>query len=261
MTVLIIEDELPAARRLARLLKEIDSAIEVVATLPSVEESLEFLLKKPDLDLIFSDIQLSDGLSFEIYKQTTPSCPLIFTTAFNEYAIEAFKTHAVDYLLKPIDAQALEAALVKFKTHFLKENRPPQYNNDNLTKIIETLTQHTPTPPKTYRKRFLVSKGDDYLSINVEDIAYFYSENRISRLVRNDGKWFPIDPNMDDLEQELDPTLFFRLNRQYIAQLSSIQKVSKYFNGKLKITLSPKPSEDVTVSREKADVFKQWMDL
>jgi two-component system, LytTR family, response regulator LytT len=260
MTVLIIEDELPAARRLARLLTDIDHAIEVVTTLPSVEESLEFLMKKPDLDLIFSDIQLSDGLSFEIYRQITPSCPIVFTTAFNEYAIEAFKTHAVDYLLKPIDAQALATALMKFKTHFLKENRFSQYNHDNLTHIIQTLTQNAPTP-KTYRKRFLVAKGDDYLSINVGDIAYFYSENRISRLVRTDGKWFPIDPNMDDLEQELDPTLFFRLNRQYIAQLSSIQKVSKYFNGKLKITLSPKPAEDVTVSREKADVFKQWMDF
>lgn len=267
MTVLIIEDEIPAARRLERLLKDIEPSLNVVATLPSVEESLDFLTKKPHLDLIFSDIQLSDGLSFDIYKQIVPPCPIIFTTAFNEYAIQAFKTHAVDYLLKPIDQKELKTAFLKFKNHFLKTDIPPSdtlgtspYSTENLTQIIQTLTQNTPTP-KTYRKRFLVSKGEEYLSVDVEDIAYFYSENRISRLVRKDGKWFPIDPNMDDLEQDLNPALFFRLNRQYIARLSSIQKVSKYFNGKLKIELLPKPSDEVTVSRDKADAFKQWLDF
>jgi two-component system, LytTR family, response regulator LytT len=260
MTVLIIEDEIPAARRLERLLKDIEPTLNVVATLPSVEESLDFLMKKPHLDLIFSDIQLSDGLSFDIYKQIVPPCPIIFTTAFNDYAIQAFKTHAVDYLLKPIDQKELETAFLKFKNHFLKTEVPPQYSMGNLTQIIQTLTQNTPTP-KTYRKRFLVSKGEEYLSVDVEDIAYFYSENRISRLVRKDGKWFPIDPNMDDLEQDLNPALFFRLNRQFIAQLSSIQKVSKYFNGKLKIELLPKPSDEVTVSRDKADAFKQCLDF
>lgn len=255
MKVLIIEDEAPAARQLERMLKKIEPSINVIAILPSVEESLMFLVKGEPLDLIFSDIQLSDGLSFEIYRQIIPPCPIIFTTAYNEYAIDAFKTHAVDYLLKPIDSKDLENAIHKFKTHFTQQPSLPALH---LSEIIKVLSQNNSTP-KNYRKRFLVSKGEEYLSIDIEDIAYFYSENRVSRLVRNDGKWFPIDLNMDILEQEISPIQFFRVSRQYIVQLQSISRVSKYFNGKLKIELLPKSVEEVTVSREKADSFKLWL--
>jgi two-component system, LytTR family, response regulator LytT len=259
MTVLIIEDEIPAARRLGRLILEIEPSITIVATLPSVEDVIDFLMKREHIDLIFSDIQLSDGLSFDIFRQIAPPCPIIFTTAFDEYALQAFKTHAVDYLLKPIDAKDLEKAIQKFKTHFIPQ-APPQYLEPNLSKMLQDLAQNT-TTTKTYRKRFLVTKGEEYISINTDDIAYFYSENRVTRIVRNDGKWFPIDPTLDDLEVELNPKQFFRLNRQFIAQTSSIQKVSKYFNGKLKIDLLPKPSDEVTVSRDKAETFKNWLDF
>ena len=184
--------------------------------------------------------------------------PHYFTTAFDDYAIEAFKTHAVDYLLKPIDANALDKAIQKFKQYFA-QNTPPQYLPSDLAQMMQLLAKTT-AAPKTYRQRFLVVKGEEYISINATDIAYFYSENRITRIVRKDGKWFPIEPTLDDLEEELDPSVFFRINRQFIAQLSSIQKVSKYFNGKLKIDLSPKPQEDVTVSRDKAETFRNWLD-
>jgi two-component system, LytTR family, response regulator LytT len=259
MTVLIIEDEIPAARRLERLVLEIEPNTTIAAVLPSVEDSIDFLMKKEPIDLIFSDIQLSDGLSFDIFRQIAPPCPIIFTTAFDEYALQAFKTHAVDYLLKPIDVKDLEKAIQKFKTHFTPQ-APPQYLEPNLSKMLQDLAQNTPTA-KTYRKRFLVTKGEEYISVNTSDIAYFYSENRVTRIVRNDGKWFPIDPTLDDLETEVDPSAFFRLNRQFIAQTSSIQKVSKYFNGKLKIELAPKHPEEITVSRDKAEVFKSWLNF
>lgn len=257
MKVLIIEDEAPAARQLERMLKKVEPSINVVAILPSVEESLTFLIKNEPLDLIFSDIQLSDGLSFEIYRQIVPPCPIIFTTAFNEYAIDAFKTHAVDYLLKPIDSKDLEYAIQKFKTHFIQPKEHQHFGKD-LPEIIKVLSQNN-SAKKNYRKRFLVSKGEEYLSIDIEDIAYFYSENRVSRIVRTDGKWFPIELNMDILEQEINPAHFFRISRQYLVQLQSISRVSKYFNGKLRIELLPKSAEEVTVSREKADSFKLWL--
>jgi two-component system, LytTR family, response regulator LytT len=219
MKILIIEDEAMAARRLERLLLEIEPNIKILSMLPSIEESLGFLSKNTVIDLIFSDIQLSDGLSFDIFKQITPPCPIIFTTAYDEYAIQAFKTHAVDYLLKPLDVKELELALQKFKDFYAEKPAQNALQQD-FAALLQSLQK---TATKTFRKRFLIKKGEDFISIDADEVAYFYSENRITKLYKPDGKWFLFDQTLDDLEKELDPTMFFRINRQFIAQIKSFK--------------------------------------
>lgn len=249
MTALLIEDELPAARRLTKLLREIDPTWEVAATPDSIIRSLEWLRSGRPVDLIFSDIHLSDGLCFEIYRQVEPPCPIIFTTAYDEYAIRAFKLNSLDYLLKPVVADELRQALEKFRRLTLPAAAPLPH----LEHLIQSLTQ------PQFRQRFLVNYKETYLPIPVQEVAYFYSENKVTRLVRPDGRWFPLPETLEELAEQLDPQHFFRANRQVIINMNSIRGIHKHFNGKLKLELAPAHAEGVMVSREKAEEFRQWL--
>lgn len=251
MTTLIIEDELPAAKRLANLLREIDATITVADILPSVSDATNYLRQQPKLELIFSDIRLSDGLSFEVFRQVESPCPIIFTTAYDEYAVQAFKLNSLDYLLKPIVPRELEAALAKFR----KTSVPPALPPFDYGQLVQALSR----AQRTYRQRFLIIYRDTYLTLPAREVAYFYSENKVTRLVCPDGKWFPIPETLEELVEQLDPRRFFRANRQCIVSVDSIAAIHKHFNGRLKLDLKPTAPEAVFVSRERAEELKEWL--
>jgi len=254
MNVLIIEDEIPAARRLEKLLREADPAITVVGTLGTISAALTFLQGKPAIDLVLSDVQLADGLCFEIYKQVEPACPIIFTTAYDDYAIQAFKHNSLDYLLKPVMAEELGAALAKYRRSLAAEPAS-RLLPDTVEQLLRSLTQARPA----YRQRFLIAHRETFLPVSTDEIAYFCSENKITRLVRPDGRWYPLTETLEELGDQLDPRTFFRANRQYLVSAASVERIHKHFNGKLKLDLQPKPTEEVMVSRERAEEFKQWL--
>lgn len=251
MTVLLIEDEQPAARRLTNLLHEIDPSLQVLPALESVSDVVAYLQIQPHPDLILSDIQLSDGLSFDAFRQVEPRCPIIFTTAYDEYAIQAFKLNSLDYLLKPVVADELRTALAKFNRQTALTAAPPA----DYASLWQSLSQSQ----RAYRQRFLIAYRDTYRAVRAEEVAYFYSENKITRLVCPDGKWYPIPETLEEIAEQVDPRQFFRANRQCIIRIDSIETIHKHFNGRLKIDLNPPASEDVFVSRERADEFKQWL--
>lgn len=254
MKALIIEDEYPAAERLEKQIAKADAGIEIIARLDSVETATNWLREHAAPDLIFSDIQLSDGLSFEIFEQTLVNSPIIFTTSYDEYAIKAFKLKSIDYLLKPVKQQELDFALRKYK-----DLQNPPSSPENALRL-ESFLDSLPTTAKRHKTRFLVRSGEQLVPVFAEQIAYFQTANELVCLVRNDGKKFLVDYTLEQLEKLLDPEHFFRLNRQFITHLSAINKIHNYFNGKLKLQLAPESSDEVVVSREKAYVFKAWME-
>lgn len=247
MKVVVIEDEAPAARRLVKMISEVDPSIEVVAVLESVADSVAWFIANAAPDLIFSDIQLSDDLSFEIYKKLELKTPIIFTTAYDEYAINAFKVHSVDYLLKPIKAQELSEAIGKFKEMY---NSTPQLD---MAALMSSLQQ------KDYRTRFLVHHRENLFPIPCEKVAYCYSEDGVTFLKTYDDQRYAISETLDLLENQLDPQRFFRLSRQYIVQVEAVEAVQKHFNQKLKVQLQPAPVDEVLVSKGKATAFKDWL--
>ena len=249
MKVLIIEDELPAANRLQSLIKKLRPSASVVEIIDSVSDSIDFLNSNPELDLIFMDIQLADGLSFEIFKHHTLECPVIFTTAYDHYALKAIKVNGLDYLLKPLEEEEFNLALNKF------DSTEPRKSFDFLT-VIEQLKQGNPE----YRSRFLVKLGDQLKMVNVADIAYFYSEAGHVSLVSNTGKTLLIDFTLDQLENELNPSQFFRISRKSIVSIPAITQIHSYFNSRLKLELTPKMDEETIVSRERVQAFKAWLD-
>ncbi len=254
MKVIIIEDEAPALRRLEKLLRELDPEIEIVATFDSISSTVSFLKNQPTIDLILSDIQLADGLSFEIFQQVKVETPIIFTTAFDEYAIRAFKVNSIDYLLKPIDIELLSVSLEKYRS--LQKNTP----TPDLQPILQQLLQNIHTPqPKPFRQRFLVSHRDTFMSISVDEVAYFYSENKLTYLVCHTGKKYVIPDTLEELESTLDPHVFFRANRQFLISQSAIQQIVTHFGGKLKLVIEPQIQEEIFVSREKAGILKEWL--
>ncbi|CAG4999909.1 Transcriptional regulatory protein YpdB [Dyadobacter sp. CECT 9275] len=254
MKVLIIEDEYPAAERLEKLLRKLDSNIETMAILDSVESAIRWYGTRQTVDLTFSDIQLSDGLSFQIFESFPAHSPIIFTTSYDEYAIKAFRVKSIDYLLKPIKSQELTEALKKY--HDFKEDfSPPAY-----AKKVESLLDSLEMSRKTFKNRFLVKNGEQLIPIGQEQVAYFYTANELACLVGNDGRQFLVDYTLEELESLVDPASFFRLNRQFIARVTAIQKIHTYFNGKLKVELRPETPQEVMVSREKAPAFKAWLD-
>ena len=251
---LIVEDELPAARRLQKLLNDNFPELSVEAHLDSIESSVNWLNNNPAPDLIFLDIQLSDGQSFEIFHQVTVNSIIIFTTAYNEYALEAFKLNSIDYLLKPIDTSELERSMDKFLR--LKKTEIPVNNlallNKQLGNIINSNIK--------YRSRFLLTIQDKFIVVPITDVAYFYSENKITYLVTKQGKKHVVDFTLDDLDEQLDPNEYFRANRQVIISHNSLENINSFFNGKLKITILPKLDKEILISRDKAKVFKEWLD-
>lgn len=247
MKVLIIEDEAPAYRRLSKLIQECDSSAEVVGIIQSVKNGIEWFQNNPLPDLIFSDIQLADDLSFTIFKELNITAPIIFITAFDEYAIRAFKFYSIDYLLKPINAEDLKKSIEKYKTIQQKN----QVNN--FDELLNRLVQ------KKHRERFLVYSGDSLIPISWQDVAYFLSEDGVTALVTNEGKRYFIAESLDTLEDELNPSDFFRANRQYIISSKSILKIHNFGNQKLKITIKPATEEGVIISKLKATAFKNWL--
>jgi DNA-binding LytR/AlgR family response regulator len=254
MKALIIEDEYPAAERLTKLIHKADATIEILAILDSIEAAKRWFASHTAPDLIFSDIQLSDGLSFAIFEEIDVKSPIIFTTSYDEYAIKAFKVKSIDYLLKPIKPYELVAAINKFK------ETQVAFSANDYTLKMQSLLDSLPMAGRKYKTRFLVQQQGQLLPIPQEQIAYFFTANEMVCLVRSDNRQFLVNYTLEELEKLLNPAYFFRLNRQYIAALPAVQKIHTYFNGKLKLELHPEPSHEILISREKAPFFKEWIE-
>lgn len=255
MKYLVIEDEVPAQRLIGELLHELRPRWEAAACLDSVESAVNWLNNHPHPDVIFMDIQLSDGLSFDILDQVDIEGMIIFTTAYDEYAVRAFRVNSIDYLLKPIKKSELAAALEKYERYTKKMF----HSRNQAIDAAELANAITRSKPK-YRARFLVSLGEVFLPLPVEKVAYIFSRHRIASAVSFDGKRHVIDFTLDGLTDQLDPEMFFRVNRQFIVNIEAVVKVHTFFNGKLLLETRPGFSEKVTVSREKARQFKLWLD-
>lgn len=248
--ILILEDEQPNSDRLQRLLRNIRPELEILTVLTSVKKTADWLSVNESPDLILMDIQLADGLSFEVFNMVEVKCPVIFTTAFDEYAVKAFKYNSIDYLLKPIEQDELDAALSKF------ENSLQQPNEQSA--LLEALLRQV--QPKVYRSRFFLPYRDGYRKVNVEDIAYFQSHLNINYATLFNGEQVIVPQTLEVLEHELEPKHFFRINRQYIIHVNSIEKVHNFFNGKLKLQVKNAADAEIIVSRTKAPLFKMWLD-
>ena len=251
MDILIIEDEKLGAERLAELVKEIDPAHRVLAIRTSVADSVIWLQETPSPDLILMDIELADGQCFDIFNRVEVKAPVVFTTSYDEFALQAFKVNSIDYLLKPVRKSELEAALRKLAA--LRET----YGAASLDigRLLDQLQQGR----TTYRSRFLVKQGAKLIAIGVEEIAYFYAEDRVTFLRTWDGRRFMADYKLEELDAMLDPRDFHRINRAVIAHVRSIQEIHSHFNGRLKVILKPVLEKETIVSREGAMAFKLWM--
>ena len=254
MKVIIVEDEVPAAEKLERYLQKYDATIQVVARFDSVSTTVSWLKENQDsIDLIFMDIQLIDGLSFQIFQQVQVKRPVIFTTAFNEFALDAFKVNSIDYLLKPITFTDLSSGLKKFET--LRQQF--QLNGDQTEKVQQAFST---LKTREYKNRFMVKLGEHIRSITTDQLSLFYADGRDVYLVTTQNRKFIIDYTLEALEDILDPKLFFRLNRTFILNINAIKDVLVYSNSRLKITLTQEFDKEIIVSREKVGEFKEWFD-
>jgi DNA-binding LytR/AlgR family response regulator len=249
MHVLIIEDEKPAAEKLQKALLACDPSIQVLSVLGSVQQATTWLQEHPTPAMIFMDIELSDGLSFRIFEQATINCPVIFTTAYDDYWQEAFEYNSIEYLLKPIKQHKLEGALKKYE-------KLKQYFSNSYQNLVNW--QHKPAE-NGYKKRFLVKRGSDYISIKTEDIAYFYAAHKLVCMVDNKGQKFILDQSLSDIETQLDTILFYRVNRKYLVNMSAIKRIKTYPKSKLLLEVEPPLHEEIIISQENVTGFKQWM--
>ena len=252
MKILIIEDEELAVKKLQKTLFSIDETATVVGVTDSIKSSVEWLQDNVPPDLILMDIELADGQSFEVFNLVEVKSPVIFTTSYDEYALKAFKVNSVDYLLKPIQKEELQAALAKYKK--LQEKSKSDLNIDSLVKELQQKLQ-----PKEYRKRFLVKHAQKLVSIEIEDIAYFYSDGRLNFFKTHDNKKFVVDYTMDELEDMLDASKYFRISRSFYVSAPCIEKIDDYFGNRLMLQLKPAVDKEALVSREKVTDFKKWM--
>ena len=251
MKAIIIEDEEFAAIRLEKMINECDSTIDIVAKLQSVKESVAWLKSNPNPDLIFLDIQLEDDLSFSIFDQVSVRSQIIFTTAFDEYAIKAFKLKSIDYLLKPVSQEELNLAISKFKNW--NSERNVTINPEELRNLI--IQQKV-----TYRERFSVTVGEKLKTISVDDIAYFFSTSGITFAVMNTKNQYSIDLSLDTIKEQLNPSDFFRVNRQYLVKLHAIKNVHVFPKSRLKLELDPPAADEIFVTVERVPEFKKWID-
>jgi DNA-binding LytR/AlgR family response regulator len=249
MKTIIIEDENLTAKRLEGLLKKYDSSIEIEAVIPSVREAVKWLTDHPEPELIFMDIHLEDDLAFKIFEQLRISAPVIFTTAYDEYMIQAFKVNSIDYLLKPVNYDELVQAIEKFKR--LKD----QFAQPNLNTLLKSLGHKEPD----YKSRFMITVGTRIRSIETSEIAYFYSEEKLTFMVTKEGQNLPIDFSLDKLTTLLNPKDFFRISRQFLVSFQCIQTVHAHIKGKLKLELKPKTNLEVMVSGDRMTDFKEWL--
>ncbi|MGB8190283.1 MAG: LytTR family DNA-binding domain-containing protein [Chitinophagaceae bacterium] len=252
MKILIVEDEELAVKKLQKTLASVDDTADVVGITDSIKSTVEWLMDNPQPDLILMDIELADGQSFEIFNLTEVKSPVIFTTSYDEYALKAFKVNSVDYLLKPIQKDELQAAVSKF--HKLKVTAKTDINIDSLVKELQQKLQ-----PRQYRKRFLVKHGQKLVSVEIDEITYFYSDGRINFFKTADNRKFVVDYTMDELEEMLDPDRYFRISRSFYVSVNSIDKIDDYFGNRLILGLKPAVDKEALVSREKVSDFKKWM--
>ena len=250
MNILIIEDETRAAKRLERLIHKVSPEMIVVKKLESVRDAVRFLDKNHDISLIFADVQLSDGLSFEIFKKVKINCPIIFTTAYDQYAIEAFKTNGIDYLLKPIEEERLNKAIIKLKN--LRQN----ITLESLLSLTNTGATKTPG----YKSRFMVKVGDKIKSIAVEDVKVFYSMEKATFIFTKTNRSYIIDYSLEQVESLLDPEMFFKINRKYIVSINECSNILAWTNSRLKLTIEGFDDPYIIVARERVKEFKSWLD-
>lgn len=249
MKVVIIEDEKLAAERLVEMLNEIDSQIEIIGTAGSIRESIN-LLNRVKPDILFLDIQLSDGLSFEIFEEITQDTPIIFTTAYDNYAIKAFKLNSVDYLLKPIKKDELKAGLEKYKTNSI-------YSRTDFNELLSIFKSNKPV----YKQRYLVQYGSKVKAIEVVDAAYFWAMEKSVFVTMNDGMVYPIESTLDGIVEEVNPEKFFRINRKMVVSFECIKTIIPFSRSRFKLELNPKEPKEIEalVSVERAADFKKWL--
>jgi len=259
MKILIIEDEAYAVKRLKNLIFSLEPTWELVQVCDEIESSIKWLNSNQQPDLIFMDIQLADGFSFEIFKQVKIISKVIFTTAFDNYAIEAFRHNGLDYLLKPIEKELLQESITRFKKTQNQNTLNPK-NTDPISIQFETLSKLITPKQSDYKKRFLTKSGDSLNFIDIENIAYFLSESSYSFVVSKNGNQYILDDTLDTIEKQLNPEIFFRVNRKQIITTNSINSIKSYFNNRLILTLTPKIKDDTIVSRTKVKEFKMWLD-
>jgi len=249
MNCLVIEDEKVAAERLIGLIKNYDPLIEISEKIQSIKKAVDWLNTNVAPDLIFMDIQLADGLSFEIFEQTIVKTPVIFTTAYDEYALKAFKVNSIDYLLKPIDQDELNNALKKFEENNTAKEIPVQVFDN----ILHSLT-------KKYKNKFVIKVGEHIKVFSTDDVQCFYSMEKYTFLQNNSGRDYAINYSLDQLEDLLEPTKFFRINRKFVVSFSAISDIVSFSNSRLQVKLNSNESEDLIVSREKVQDFKKWLE-
>jgi DNA-binding LytR/AlgR family response regulator len=253
MNVLLIEDEDNAAIRLEKMVKKIKPEANFLDILESVESSIHWFSSNPSPDLVFMDIQLADGLSFSIFEKVKIECPVIFTTAFDEFAIKSFEVNSIDYLLKPINEEKLIKSLNKL------DNLTAKWKQTNLQTEAKSLLQLLKGSGKAYRTRFMIQKADSYNVIPTYKVAWFIADQKEVMLIDSLNNHYFVNSSLDQLEKELDPSSFFRVNRQYIISINAIKKIHNYFNYKLKVELNPPSQTDVIVGRRKVSSFKDWL--
>ncbi|MGC4100740.1 LytR/AlgR family response regulator transcription factor [Ferruginibacter sp.] len=253
MQILIVEDEELAVKKLQKTLLSVSAVANIAGVTDSIKSTVEWLQENQQPDLILMDIELADGQSFEIFNLTEVKSPVIFTTSYDEYALKAFKVNSVDYLLKPIQKEELQAALNKFQK-IQSNNTAADINIDVLVKQLQQKLQ-----PKEYRKRFLVKHGQKLVSVEIDEIAYFYSDGRLNFFKTTDNRKFVVDYTMDELEEMLEPEKYFRISRSFYVSIASIDKIDDYFGNRLILQLKPAVDKEALVSREKVTDFKKWM--
>ena len=251
MKVLIVEDENLLAKQLTNLIQKVEPSADIAGRTNSIQSTLDWLAHNTAPELIFMDIELADGQCFDIFSKTVIKTPVIFTTAYDEYALQAFKVNSVDYLLKPIQEEELKTAIQKYK-----ELRIQQPTTIDMNFLLHQLKGIASTD---YKDRFLVKTGQKMVSINTNDIAFFYTKNTLNFLVSKNNQKHVIDYTLDEIEHQVNPKYFFRANRQYILAHDNIVTVHSWFNGKLKVELSVKTEEEIIISRDKAPYFKSWL--
>lgn len=251
MNVVIVEDELTASENLAYLLHYLDRDIKILQVLDSVKTAVNYFSKPNAAELVFMDIHLADGISFEIFERVNIGIPVVFTTAFDQYTMKAFKVNSIDYLLKPVDEDELSGALVQFR----EQTQHSQITKGHWDGLLEMING----PTNAYRETFLVHLRDEMVPIKSMDIAYFQIDLGFVKAVTMGNRYHRLDGNLEDIEGSLDPAHFFRANRQFIVQKSVITKIKHYFNGKLIVEIEPEPDERIVVSKAKAKDFKNWI--
>ncbi|MEI9918350.1 MAG: LytTR family DNA-binding domain-containing protein [Bacteroidota bacterium] len=252
MNILIIEDEPEAASRLSKILRELRSETNILASLDSVRSAVKWFNENASPDLVFMDIQLADGLSFEIFDQVEVKAPVIFTTAYNEYALKAFKVNSIDYILKPLDKDEVAAAFKKYE-NLTGQSQPRDKMIESIGSAMQMLT-------KRYKERFVIKVGEHLRPVEVDDILYFYSLEKTTFAQSNDGRKHILDFTLDQLEGLLNPGKFFRINRKYIVSVSSIKDMISHTNSRLKLVLKSSEDDDIIVARERVQEFKDWLD-